>query len=47
LLKTAPGGFLFAAIHGAHLSGQRFALLKTAPGGFFMFVEIFNNSLAL
>ncbi|MFN6262227.1 MAG: hypothetical protein ACK4XG_05385 [Chromatiaceae bacterium] len=34
LLKTAPGGFLCAAIHGAYLSGQRCALLKTAPGGF-------------
>jgi hypothetical protein len=34
LRKPPPGGFLFAAIHGAHLSGQRCALLKTAPGGF-------------
>ena len=34
LLKTAPGGFLCAAIRGTYLSGQRFALLKTAPGGF-------------
>jgi len=24
------------AIHGTHLSGQRFALLKIAPGNFFM-----------
>ncbi len=28
------------AIHGAHLSGQRFALLKIAPGNFFMFRDV-------
>jgi hypothetical protein len=34
--KPPSGGFLFAAIHGALLSGQRFALLKTTPGGCFI-----------
>ena len=42
LLKTAPGVFLCAAIHGAHLLGQRVALLKTAPGGFFIFIVAEN-----
>jgi len=35
LLKIVPDDFLFAAIHGAHPSGQCFALLKIVPDDFF------------
>ncbi|WP_188713512.1 hypothetical protein [Rheinheimera tangshanensis] len=34
LLKIVPDDFLFAAIHGAHPSGQCFALLKIVPDDF-------------
>jgi hypothetical protein len=35
LLKTAPGGFLFAAIHGAHLQRPTLCVVKNRSGRFF------------